>query len=97
STVGLKKVEDNCVPCAVLMDPWTYVTPRDGSQGFNFPERAHKEGIHTPTLLLGSEEFSKYPGMRAATVNLHDKSLQPGSRFRVRFGGVLVCANVRVF
>ncbi|KAF4678781.1 Platelet-activating factor acetylhydrolase [Perkinsus olseni] len=84
STVGLKRVEDKCVPCAVLMDPWTYVTPRDGSQGFNFPERAHKEGIQTPTLILGSEEFSKkYPGMRAATVNLHDKSLQPGSRLRV--------------
>ncbi|KAF4750609.1 Platelet-activating factor acetylhydrolase, partial [Perkinsus olseni] len=79
STVGLKKVEDKCVPCAVLMDPWTYVTPRDGSQGFRLPEKAHDEGIQVPTLTLSSEEFIKSPDMQAATVNLHNRSLQPAS------------------
>ncbi|KAF4737319.1 Platelet-activating factor acetylhydrolase, partial [Perkinsus olseni] len=67
STVGLKRVEDKCVPCAVLMDPWTYVTPRDGSQGFRFPEKAHDRGIQVPTLTLSSEEFTKSPDMQAAT------------------------------
>ncbi|EER16641.1 Platelet-activating factor acetylhydrolase precursor, putative [Perkinsus marinus ATCC 50983] len=102
TTVGLKAVEDKRVSCAVLMDPWTYVSPRNGSEGFRFPAEAHKKGIQAPTLVLGSEEFSKYPDMSAATRNLYDKSLQAGSRLRVmertRHGNLMeLCFWVPVF
>ncbi|KAF4657469.1 Platelet-activating factor acetylhydrolase [Perkinsus chesapeaki] len=86
STVGVDRIEDKSVSCAVLMDPWTYVTPRDGTDGFRFPEKAHEdgnEGIQTPTLILSSEEFSNYPNMSKATNNLCDKSMHPGSRLRM--------------
>jgi len=63
----------------VLWDGWYHVDLRyletrgiklNGRSRFDFPEKAHKDGIQHPALFIGSTQFAAWPPLAEATSQL---------------------------
>lgn len=59
----------NQYKACILLDGWFYI---EVSKGFPFPASVHQQGLHIPSLFIGSEQFAQRPLLSNATKFLAD-------------------------